>query len=279
MVTGGEGAPALALRERGGLVWYEAAGEGWRLVLSTRAGGVSPPPYDTLNIGYSVADAPANVAENRARLCAAAGLDVRDLVVPGQVHETAIAEVGAAERGRGHDGPAGVIPATDGLLTREPGVPVMVSFADCVPVFLAAREAGGSPAIALVHAGWRGMLAGIVREAALRLRRNGATLSAAVIGPSIGPCCFTVSADVREAFAREFGAAVVGDGVVDLWSAAVAQLTAAGLAEHAIRAPRLCTSCDARFFSHRRDHGLTGRQAAIAWVTGGGRGPSTTSEG
>jgi copper oxidase (laccase) domain-containing protein len=277
---------AVLERRKGGLVWLEAAGEGWRVAFSTRLGGVSQGPYASLNIGYSVADEPRAVAENRRRLAAALGLEVDDLVVPGQVHGTTLAMVGPGERGRGAFGKETVVSETDGLLTGEANVPLLVSSADCVPVAIVARGAQGAARIALVHAGWRGMLAGIVGRAARRLtdrhkapdqgretgaggsgvRREHARLVAAVIGPSIGPCSFEVSDDVGRRFESAFPGAW-RDGTVDLWRAAEAQLVRAGLEANAIRNPRVCTVCDRRFFSHRRDRGLTGRQAALAWLT------------
>ena len=107
------------MRERrdGELVWFEAGGDGWRAAFSTRLGGVSQAPYDTLNIGYSVADQQRAVAENRRRLAGGLGLEVRDLVVPGQVHGTTISTVGLDERGRGAFGRETVVHDTDGLVT------------------------------------------------------------------------------------------------------------------------------------------------------------------
>jgi polyphenol oxidase len=246
-------------------VWYEARGDGWRAAFSTRLGGVSPAPFDSLNLGFSTGDDPVNVLHNRAALAAAAGYDGSALIVPGQVHGTTIAEVGSGERGRGAPGPGDVIAATDGLLTREAGVPLLVSFADCVPVLLVA----GRPAraIALVHAGWRGMLAGIVVQAAHAVAAAGEP-AAAIIGPSIGPCCFAVSPDVGAAFDAAF-AGTWQAGRVDLWEAARRQLRSGGFAAAAMLTSGLCTCHDHDFFSHRREHGSTGRQAAIAWITGG----------
>ncbi|HJW74719.1 MAG TPA: polyphenol oxidase family protein [Thermoleophilia bacterium] len=247
------------------LAWYEVRGDGWRVGFSTRLGGVSQGPHATLNIGYSVADQQRAVAENRRRFAAALGVEVRDLVVPGQVHGTTLASVGLAERGRGAFGRETVVHDTDGLLTGAAGVPLMVTFADCVPVLIVARGASGAARIALVHAGWRGMLAGIVAKAVRELTSSPARLEAAVVGPSIGPCSFSVGEDVG----RRFEAAFPGswqEGRVDLWRAAEQQLTAAGLAAREVVNPWLCTVCDQRFFSHRRDKGCTGRQAAIAWL-------------
>ncbi len=256
---------ALVRHDAAGPIWYEARGDGWQAAFSTRLGGVSPAPFDSLNLSMSTEDDPVRVWRNRLAFAAAAGTRADDLVVPGQVHGTTIVEVGSGERGRGARGSTDVVAAADGLLTRAPGVPLLVSFADCVPVLLVA----GSPAraLALVHAGWRGMLAGIVGEAARALGAFGAA-RAAVIGPSIGPCCFAVSPDVGEGFEAAFPG-TWREGRVDLWEAARRQLAAGGFASADIVSSGLCTFHDHEFFSHRREHGLTGRQAAIAWITGG----------
>lgn len=272
VAQGGNGGTSISERRDVELVWYEACGEGWRAGFSTRLGGVSAGPYATLNIGYSVADQERAVAENRRRFAAALGLQVNDLVVPGQVHGTTLAWVGLQERGRGAFGRETVVHDTDGLLTADADVPLMVSFADCVPVLIVARGASGAARIALVHAGWRGMLAGVVAKAARELvasavgsRERAVRLETGVVGPSIGPCSFSVGEDIG----RRFEAAFPGtwqEGRVDLWSAVEQQLIAAGLGDGDVVNPRLCTVCDDRFFSHRRDHGRTGRQAAIAWL-------------
>jgi len=258
-------AAGLVRHDDGGPVWYEARGDGWRAAFSTRFGGCSPAPFDSLNVGISTADEPSRVWRNRVAFAAAAGVVADDLVVAGQVHGTTIAEVGRGERGRGARGRADVVARTDGLLTREAGVPLFVSYADCVPVLLVA----GRPvrALSLVHAGWRGMVAGIVAQAARALGGSGAP-SAAVIGPSIGPCCFAVSPDVGERFEEAFPG-TWRDGRVDLWQAARRQLEDAGYPAADIITSGLCTCHDQEFFSHRRERGVTGRQAAIAWISGG----------
>ena len=163
---------------------------------STRLGGVSAPPYDSLNLGLATGDDAEAVLRNRSAFAAAAGVSGHDLVVPGQIHGTTVAEVGSGERGRGALGGAGVIARTDGLLTREPGLPLFVSFADCVPVLLVAGRPGagrGPRARRLArHAGRHR------RPGGARRGRRGRPTGAAVIGPSIGPCCFAVSPDVGE---------------------------------------------------------------------------------
>jgi YfiH family protein len=133
--------------------------------------------------------------------------------------------------------------------------------ADCMPIAIA-RGDGGAPALGILHAGWRGLLAGIV---ATGVRALGARRLAAAIGPSIGPCCYEVGDEVATPFREAFGEDVVRDGKLDLWTSAERALRAAGV-EHVERFD-LCTACSAeRFFSHRRDHGKTGRQGVIAYV-------------
>jgi YfiH family protein len=257
-------APHLTEHRAGDLVWLAAEGTGWRLAFSTRLGGVSKGPFESLNIGLSVGDDPAAVLQNRVRLMAAQGLDLDDLVVPGQVHGVAVRLVDAGDHGRGARSRDTVISATDALLTPTPGLPLMVGFADCVPVFFAAQREGGGAAVALAHTGWRGMLAGVLAETAAALSRLG-RLTAAVVGPSIGPCCFAVGDEVGSALEARFPG-VWRNGHVDLWACAEQELESAGLPAAALANARLCTSCDRRFYSHRRDNGLTGRQAAVAWV-------------
>ena len=117
---------------------------------------------------------------------------------------------------------------------------------------IAAEDDDGA-ILAAVHAGWRGMIAGIVGKAAAELSRRG-RVTAAVVGPSIGPCCFVVDEELLRRFAARFPGSA-GAATVDLWACARAELEAAGA----------CTASDGRFFSHRRDHGATGRHLAIAW--------------
>lgn len=253
---------ALEWREAGGLSWLQWEGAGVAAAFPSREGGVSPAPFDSLNLGLSGADEPGNVLENRRRFCAAVGLAQDRLVVPGQVHGTALAGVGEDEAGRGAFDRETVIHDHDGLLTAAPGVGLVVSYADCVPVVIVARGTAG-PELAVVHAGWRGVLAGIVEQAAAALARRGRLLGA-VVGPSIGPCCFTVDEGLRARFDKRFPGSA-GGGTVDLWACAERDLEAAGVPPASISVVGLCTASDARFFSHRREHGTTGRHLAIAW--------------
>jgi YfiH family protein len=211
---------------------------------------VSNAPFDTLNLGRLTEDDPANVAENRRRLCDEAGTDAELLCFGKQVH-------GATVRRAGGQGEPG-----DGLWTDTPGEPLLVFTADCLPIAVA-RAGPGKPAIAALHVGWRGLLAGIVQSAVSSL--GGGPLASA-IGPGIGPCCYEVGAEVATPFRDRFGEHVVDDGRLDLWSAAERALRTAGV--ESVHRTDLCTSCNPDlFFSHRRDSGRTGRQGMIAYVT------------
>jgi YfiH family protein len=147
----------------------------------------------------------------------------------------------------------------DGLWTDERGLPLLAIVADCLPIALA-RVNGSEPALAVLHAGWRGLLEGIAARGAAAL---GGGLLGAAIGPGIGPCCYEVREDVSEPFRRAFGFGLVRDGKLDLWSAAERALRAAGVA----RVDRfdLCTACNPDlFFSHRR----TGKPRGVQGVLG-----------
>jgi hypothetical protein len=147
----------------------------------------------------------------------------------------------------------------DGLWSDAPGRGMLLLTADCLPIALVRRR--GEPAVAILHAGWRGLLAGI---AAAGVRALGKDVVAAV-GPGIGPCCYEVGEEVAAPFVEAFGADVVRDRKLDLWTSAERALRAAGCAQ--VDRFDLCTACEPqRFFSHRRDAGRTGRQGVIACV-------------
>jgi polyphenol oxidase len=229
------------------LIRWDAPGP-YAAVFSTRVGGVSGSPFDTLNLGRLTGDDPDHVAANL--LCTEAGTDAEALRYGRQVH-------GALVRRADGQGEPG-----DGVWSDTPGEPLLVFTADCLPVALG-RANGARPAIAALHVGWRGLLAGIVDAAASAL--GGGRLAAA-IGPGIGPCCYEVGDDVAAPFRARFGAGIVHRGRLDLWSATEQALRAAGAAT--VSRVDLCTACHPElFFSHRRDAGRTGRQGLLAYVT------------
>jgi YfiH family protein len=231
------------------LIRWDAPGP-YLVAFSTRVGGVSEAPFDTLNLGKLTADSPRHVAENRKRLCKEVGTEPELLCFGRQVHGPLVRRA----EGQGEHG--------DGVWTDEPGKPLLVFTADCLPVALA-RANGSRPAIAALHVGWRGLLTGIVEAAAAQLGRSEL---AAVIGPGIGPCCYEVGEEVAEPFRKRYGARIVRGGKLDLWGATEQALRSAGVG--ALTRVDLCTACNPDlFFSHRRDGMQTGRQGLIAYVT------------
>jgi YfiH family protein len=227
--------------------------DGYEVAFTTRVGGVSEGPYAWLNLGRKSGDEPARADENRRIACAEIGADVAKLALNFQVHSTRVLRAKPAMRGE----------HADGLWTDEPGLPILAMSADCLPIALV-RANGTKRAVAVLHAGWRGLLAGIV--AAGRDALGGGELQAA-IGPAIGPCCYAVGEEVAAPYRERFGDDVVHEGRLDLWTSAERALCAAGV-ERVHRFDR-CTACEPEtFFSHRRDAGRTGRQGVIAYVAG-----------
>lgn len=222
----------------------------YEVVFSTREGGVSEGPYASLNLGRLTGDDVERVDENRRILCAEIDADPQLLALNRQVHSTVVHR--ARPGARGEPG--------DGLWSDEPRQPVLAMSADCLPIALA--RADGEPAVAVLHAGWRGLLDGIVAAGAAALA-TGRLLAA--IGPAIGPCCYEVGDEVAQPFAAAFGADVLHGRHLDLWTSAERALTAVG-AEVTFRAD-LCTHCNPdRFFSHRRTGKPRGVQGVIAVV-------------
>jgi len=248
-----------------GVVLYRFKGlseaEGLVHAVLSRIGGVSRGLYATLNLGHTVGDDLAAVEENHRRALSTLGLEPGRVVSPYQVHGTRVGVVGRAHLGT-------VQPATDALVTSVPAVPLLMRFADCAPVlfFDPVRRVVG-----IAHAGWRGVVAGVigatVRTMTERLGCDPADLWAG-IGPTIGPCCYAVGPEVAVAVetACPPGAGVVRDAdgrtYLDLPAAVQAQLRAAGVEQ--IEDAGLCTACHVdEFFSHRAEHGRTGRFGVV----------------
>ncbi|HZR96271.1 MAG TPA: polyphenol oxidase family protein [Gaiellaceae bacterium] len=228
----------------------------YRVAFSTRVGGISEGDFASLNLGILTEDDPKRVVANRKLLCDAVGADADGATMAWQRHGATVARA----QPRGIVTPGTVYDHCDGLWSDEPGRAMLLLTADCMPIALA-RD-GERPAVGILHAGWRGLLAGIV---AVGVRALGGRRLAAAVGPSIGPCCYEVGEEVATPFREAFGDDVVRDGHLDLWTSAERALRAAGV-ERVDRID-LCTACNPeRFFSHRRDHGRTGRQGVIAYV-------------
>jgi polyphenol oxidase len=238
------------------VIRWEAPGP-YAVAFTTRVGGVSDGPYASLNLGILTDDDPAKVVENRRRVATEAGADPERATMAWQQHG---AEVTKASP-RGIVMPGTDYDACDGLWSDEPGQAMLLLTADCAPVAIA-RANGREPGLAVLHVGWRGLLAGIVEAGAQAL---GEGPLAASVGPAIGPCCYEVGPEVAGPFREAFGADVVREGKLDLWTAIERALQAAGC--ESVERTDLCTACHTElFFSHRRDQGITGRQGVIASV-------------
>lgn len=230
----------------------------FEVAFSTRNGGVSAGPFASLNLGILTEDDPASVTRNRALACGAADLDPERATMAWQQHGAVVRRAEPT----GVISPAAVYAKCDGLWSDEPGQGMLLLTADCLPIALLRN--GGAPAVAVLHAGWRGLLGGIV-TAGMRALGEGAIR--AVVGPAIGPCCYEVQEDVAAPLRAAFGDDVVTRGRADLRLAATRALEAAGCAD--VEHVDLCTACNPHlFFSHRRDGGRTGRQGILARVAG-----------
>ena len=219
---------------------------GGEAAFSTREGGVSEGPYESLNLGILTDDDPARVRENRE--IAAAELRLDRIAMGRQVHGTDLRYWAAPSE-------AGELDRVDGHVTRLAGLGLLVIVADCLPVALIS---GGQAA--MLHCGWRPLAGGIVEKALATFDEP----PAAAIGPGIGRCCYEVGEEVLSQFADLEG---VADGrMLDLRMVARRKLEAGGVT--AIEDIDLCTSCRPDlFFSHRRDNGVTGRQGGFAWLS------------
>jgi YfiH family protein len=217
---------------------------GAHVCFTTRAGGVSEGPYASLNLGRWTDDDPSAIAENRRRAA-----DGRPLAFGRQVHGTRVLVV---------DGPTveGAIADADGVATTARGLAALVLTADCLPIALATPEA-----IAVVHAGWRGLADGVLEEGVRAVRALGGDGPLHVaIGPGAGGC-YEVGDEVAARFPE---APRRADRTIDLKAIAARRLRAAGAVE--VLDVGRCTMCEPEiFFSHRASGGLTGRQGGLAW--------------
>lgn len=233
-------------------------------LFTTRRGGSSEGPFQSLNLGINVPagepDAPERVAANRRRLADQVGIPVERFAHARQVHGDRVDRVRdapdghwAAARPRDHE--------ADGQATALPGVAVTALAADCLPIALIAPGA-----VAMVHAGWRGLHAGVVAAGVAAVRELApGTEPAAAIGPGAGRCCYEVGEEIHAAFAHH-GPHVRHGARLDLKAIAARELERAGV--RVIHDADLCTICDEElFFSHRRDGGRTGRQGGAAWLS------------
>ena len=228
------------------MIHWDAPGP-YVVVFTTRVGGVSEGPYASLNLGTR-GDDPERVAENRRIACEELNLDPALLSVNRQRHSPTVHEAEPGIR----DEPG------DGLWSDRPGQAMLALAADCVPIAIATTA--GTPRLAVLHAGWRGLAEGVVEAGVGAL---GAESKAAVVGPAVGPCCYEVGPEVSARFDADLTAA----GVLDLWAAAERALRRAGV--DSVERVDLCTRCNPElFFSYRRDGAVHGTQGVIGAVAG-----------
>jgi len=231
---------------------------------TTRGGGASLPPMDSFNLGRQPGweSTWEDASTNREILCAALALSVERLVVPGQVHSPSVVWASQPESFR----------QVDGVATNEANLPILLHFADCVPIVLYDWH---EQIVAVAHAGWRGTASGIAVVALKLMESKGANRRhiAAAIGPAIGSCCYPTGDEVVEQVsasgrqARKFIEFRNGKGHPDLKAINALQLLEAGIAKTDVAS--FCTACrDDLFYSHRKSGGKTGRHGAIAAIKG-----------
>ena len=247
---------------------FEACGV--RIAFTERSGGCSEAPFDSLNLKFGVGDSESAVGRNQAALISAFGIGSNPLIVPNQVHGSTVVEVPSVREYETARRAAASEAGCDAVAVAEGGVPVLLCFADCLPLILVAP--GG--AFAVVHCGWRSTVAHLAAKAFERLvAMSGCSPDQvnAYIGPYIHAECFEVRTEVAERFVDEFGHGVVRGGEphlrwqVDLGAAVRADLVRCGCALERIADVGICTVCTTdRFFSYRAAGGVTGRHGAFA---------------
>ena len=239
--------------EQDGVRWLEADLPAARAAFSTRIGGVSQAPYDSLNVAILTGDDLGRVRENRIKLTRALGRNPDGVLMGRQVHGSGLRRHRRRQHPRVYAEAVRSPEEVDAHSTANPELTPLVVTADCLPVAMVGPEG-----VVMAHCGWRGLAAGIVAEAA-----EAVEAFAAAIGPGIGPCCYEVGEEVLEEFADLDG---VAEGrMLDLTAVARSLLARAGVTE--VESADLCTSCNPElFFSHRRDGEKTGRQAGLAWM-------------
>lgn len=224
------------------------------MVFSDRRGGVSDGPYESLNLGILTDDDQQSVSENRRLLAAHVGCDPERVAMGWQVHGHEILEWHGPPVSGGFAHAGAELARVDGHTTTVTDVPLLVLVADCLPVALI-----GADRVAMLHCGWRGLAAGILEKGVALFDQP----PRAVLGPSIGACCYEVGEEVLAEFADLQG--VANGRMLSLSLVAQQKLLARGVTK--IDSFPLCTSCHPElFYSHRRDNGVTGRQAGLVWL-------------
>lgn len=227
----------------------------------TRRGGISHGNFQGLNISFDVGDEPSSVQENRSLIARAFGLQETDFLFLRQVHGSDIIVADGQDLRK---------PEADAVITRRRGLALAIKTADCVPILLCDPEA---PAVAAIHAGWRGTAGKIApRTVSLLEKTYGSRRESLLIaiGPSIRACCYEVDKAVFSQFESWEGSGASKRGnqfYLDLPIINARQLLASGIKEKNMVIVNLCTACEeGLFFSHRREKGITGRQLSFIMI-------------
>lgn len=239
--------------------------------VSTRNGGFSNPPYDSLNLGFHVGDSPEIVLDNRKRLASALGIPLGNFTIAQQVHGCNVGIIGEELRSSGAFHYDTAIVATDAMITNTPNICLMVLQADCVPIlFFDVKK----KVIGVAHAGWKGTVRMVAQDTIKVLQKKFHCLPHDIlvgIGPSIGPCCYEIGTEIivqiEKAFPHEKGyicnKTPHGKGCFNLWEANKTQLLQIGIPERNIEVAQICTRCNHTiFFSYRCQNTETGRFGA-----------------
>lgn len=264
----------FSLRRADNGVWFGTFGHfnrhGLTHGFSSRLGGTSQAPWTALNLGLKAGDDSEKVRQNRRLFCQAVGVDIGRLVTAQQVHADRIYPVTAQDGGAGALSWETAIAETDALITNVPGQPLMLFFADCVPVFIYDPVA---KVVGISHAGWKGTVAKIAQKTVLAMGKAYQSKPEDCligIGPSIGPCCYevdeTVISGLRTSFSQ-WESLVQPHGerwLLDLWRTNRVQLEEIGVPSASIEVAGVCTACTTEmFYSHRAEKGKTGRMGGV----------------
>ena len=274
MIKEGEFMEQFVLQQGAGGLWYgtftHIEKQGITHGVSTRFGGVSLQPFHSLNLALHTGDEDKNVIENRHRFCKGVGIEADDIVTAEQTHGDQVFLVTKQHVGQGAKKYSESVKNTDALITNVPNIPLMLFFADCVPVLIVDPVHN---AIGLAHAGWKGTVAHIGQKTILAMQTHfGTNPQDCLVGiaPSIGPCCYEVDHVVIKALQGAFSnweelVQPSGDKwKLDLWQANCQQLEAIGVPSHNISLSKVCTECNHElFFSYRAENGFTGRIGAV----------------
>ena len=242
-----------------------------RHFVSTRTGGVSKSPFDSLNLGFNVGDDPDDVLKNRKRLATTIGIPLHHFTIGEQIHSGNVTIIFEESRGKGSTNNKEAINVTDAMVTNVAGICLVILVADCVPILFFDPV---QRAIGVAHAGWKGTLEFIAQKTVMAMEKAFGSLAEDIvvgIGPSIGPCCYKVGPDIisqveiifhtkKEYILNESKS---GEGYFDLWKANLDQLLHAGIERKNIEMAMMCTCHTSDlFFSYRLRKGSTGRFCA-----------------